>query len=538
MTIGATILAACNTPSQSQSGSQASGEPRKGGILRVAWLGNPPKVMHPYPEPQYNGESLGDVAALFTAGLLSFDWEKLDYWVDPGDAMAAALPTVSPDGKTFTFTLRDNLKWSDGQPITSADFQFAWDNASKEENNYVGLDDLERIESYRTPDPKTIVVTLKEPLARFIAIATASAIGPIPKHVWQGKSWLDPVANSEILKPTVVAGPYIPKEASAERVTMVRNPTFWGKQPLLDEVHFITASPQTVLNLVKTNAADWAKNFPPAQYSDAKRTSSINVVEWQAVTGQYRNVEFNMRRPLFADKKMREALTHALNRKDFIQFEDDLAAEQFSVITQGNTKWVNNNVEKYPYDLDKAKQLLREAGFTLDGAVLKDRSGQPVHIEIIFPTTSQPRTKMAAYIQQQWKSLGIDTAVNGLEFNTFVERTQNRQFDVSMGTWSAVLDPDDAKTWIHSTGPQNNTGYANPRVDELFQQGMVEQDDTKRKQMYDEIQRLLADDLPAFYTVTLKQFTAFDKKVGGVKPSKGGNLMTTNNNIASWYVAQ
>ena len=134
--------------------------------------------------------------------------------------------TVSPDGKTFTFTLKDGLTWSDGQPVTVDDFSFAYENAVKDENNFVGLDDVQRIDTFETPDPKTIVVTLKELLARDIAISVASGIGPVPKHVWQGKSWNDPTLNPEILKPTVVLGPFTVRDwNAAEGATFNESPT-------------------------------------------------------------------------------------------------------------------------------------------------------------------------------------------------------------------------------------------------------------------------------------------------------------------------
>src|SRR5581483_6234138 len=208
------LLASCTSaasPTQNPGGAS-----RKGGVLRVATLGGAPKVLHPYPEPQYNTTPLADALTLMESGLIDLNYDTLDYWVNPDYCLAKDMPVISPDGRTFTFTLRDDIKWSDGQPITSADFQFAWDNASKPENDFVGLDDLERIASFTTPDPKTIVVTLKEPLARFLAMGIAAGIGPVPKHVWEGKPWLDPNGNPEILKPTVVSGPFIPKEISAE----------------------------------------------------------------------------------------------------------------------------------------------------------------------------------------------------------------------------------------------------------------------------------------------------------------------------------
>jgi peptide/nickel transport system substrate-binding protein len=100
-----------------------------------------------------------------------------------------------------------------------------------------------------------------------------------------------------------------------------------------------------------------------------------------------------------------------------------------------------------------------------------------------------------------------------------------------------VLDPDDAKTWVMTGSPQNNTGYSNRRVDELIDLGKTEQNDRRRKEIYDEMQRIVADDLPAFYTVTLKQFTAFDKKVAGVKASKATSLWA-NNQLMNWQIAQ
>src|SRR5207248_2765768 len=157
---------------------------------------------------------------------------------------------ISNNGRTFRFTLRDDLKWSDGRPITSADFQFAWDNASNPDNDWVGLDDVERVESFRTPDAKTIEVTLKETLARFLAYGTAAMISPIPRHVWEGKPWYDADRNPEVLKPSVVSGPYMPDEISAERHSYKRNPNWWGKAPNIEQIVFVPASPTTTLELL------------------------------------------------------------------------------------------------------------------------------------------------------------------------------------------------------------------------------------------------------------------------------------------------
>ncbi len=537
-----TMLAtACSAGSTGPSGGQggSSETPRRGGTLYVSTLGGAPKVLHPYPEPQNLTTPLSDAGALMWAGLIDIDYNTLDWVADPTRSMATELPRVSADARTYTFVLRDDIKWSDNRPITVDDFLFAFENASKPENNYVGLDDLERIQTFRALDSRTLEVTLKEPLARFLALSTVS-IGPVPKHVWEGKPWLDPVGNPEILKPTVVNGAYLPKEIGAERHSYTRNPNYWGKQPNIDEVVFVAATPTTTLELLKTQQVQWAQNFPPSQYAEAKRLRGINVVEWSGATGSYRLIEFNLRRPFLSDKRVREALVRAINRADVIQFEDDLAVPQYGFYTQGNTKWVNNNLERYDYNPERSRQLLQEAGYRLDGNVLRDASGQQVRLDISWPTTSQPRGKMATYVQQQWRQLGIEASVTGLEFNAFVDKYQrNKDFDVVMGSFTAGLDPDGVKTQIKTDGTQNATGYSNPRVDQLLEQGAVEQDEGRRKQIYDEIQRIVTDDLPTFYLITLKNFTAFDQKVKGVAPLKGGDVLTQNNmQVLDWYIAE
>ena len=543
----AVVLGGC-TPSAPQSpGAQAPGAqsqaapPRRGGVLRSAELGGAPPLLHPYPEPQQYSQTWIDAATLMWTGLIDLDYETLDYTIDPRTSMATQLPTITNDGRTYTFTLRDDIKWSDGQPVTSADFQFAWDNASREENNWIGLTGtVGRIESFRTPDPRTVVVTLKEPLARFLAMGVAAGIGPIPRHVWEGKPWLDPQANPEVRKPSVVSGPYLPNELSPERSSFTRNPNWWGPSPNLDEIVFISASnPTATLELLRTRQVEWAHDFPPSQYEDAKRMPNVNVFEWDPATGSYRVMDFNLNRPPLSDKRVREALARAVNRADLVQFDDDLAVPQYGIFT-ANSRWRNDAVERYDFDMTRSRRLLEEAGFRLEAGLLRDPSGQPVRLEIIYPTTSAPRGKIATYLQQQWRELGIEVAVTALEFNTFTDREQRQKdFDIAMGTFGSTLDPDSARTMFRTGGAQNAVGYSNPRVDQLLDQGALEQDERRRKEIYDEMQRILLDELPVMPLTTLKRFTAFDRSVAGVSPRKGNDIFRDNNNqFMEWYVTQ
>jgi peptide/nickel transport system substrate-binding protein len=534
MTIPTVVSAPGPSPTLAQTGGA---EPRRGGILRVAMLGNIPRALHPYPEPRLNTSSLSDALALMTSGLLDFDWETLDYTVHPDTSMAASLPTVSPNGRTYTFTLRNDIQWSDGHPITSADFVFAWENASKEENDFVGLDDLKRIDSYQAPDPRTIVVTLKEPLARYLGVSTASTIFPVPQHVWKERPWADPTSNPEIVTPTVVSGPFLPNEVSVNRLVFVRNEAFWGKKPLLAEVHFIPTSPSLALDLLRNREVEWLQTIPPFDISRTNPFEYATVLTWVPVNAVFRDIEFNLRRPILADKRVREALARSVDRAELADFESTVP--QYSVVPSTNTRWFADGVERYDYDPDKARSLLRDADFIRDEhEMLQDAVGGPVRLEVITPATSAPRLRMAEYLSQQWARLGIDVSVARIEFSTFVERTYTGSFDIALGTWSSGLDPDGLKTWFSSDGPQNITGYLNPRVDELLARGRVEQDEAARRAIYDELQRIVIDDLPIYPVTTAMAGTAFDKRVQGVSISRSGDLMTSNNmQILSWYVA-
>jgi len=543
LTLLTLLLAACTGPSQNTTGQPAGATQapaaREGGTLRVA-SGGLPKVFHPYPEAQIYTTSHSDAWNLMGAGLISLDYNTLDFSVDPRTDMATELPRITNDGKTFTFTLRDGLKWSDGRPITVDDFTFGFENGSKEENDCICLDDIQHIVSFRTPDARTIEVTLDQKYARFLAYSFASGVSPVPKHVWEGKPWLDPGGNPELLKPTVVAGPYVPKEIGAEQHAYVRNTNWWGKKPVFDEIDLINTSPQTMVDSLRTRRVDWIEGLTNNQYRDAKALSNANVVEWTGATGSYRVVNFNLQRPVLSDKRVREALVRSINRLDLVQFEDGLAEPQYGLYPQNNTKWANNNVEKYDFDLSKARQLLQDAGYRLDGQTLRNASGQPVSLEILWPTSSPPRGREAQYLQQQWKQLGIDATVTALEFNAFVDREQRQKdFDVSMGSWAATLDADGVREQVRTKGAQNTPGYSNPRVDELLNAGQIEQDDAKRKQIYDEVQQIVVNDIPSFSTLTLRTFSVFDKNVQGVSPTKGGDIFRENNSqYLDWALAQ
>jgi peptide/nickel transport system substrate-binding protein len=157
----------------------------------------------------------------------------------------------------------------------------------------------------------------------------------------------------------------------------------------------------------------------------------------------------------------------------------------------------------------------------------------------LFPVSSNPRQKIATYMQQQYRQLGIELEVRGLDPNAYFEEVQKTNYDISLGSWGGgSIDPDlSSKEQYISKGQQNRTGFRNERIDQLFQQGAVEQDEARRKQIYDEIQKIVNDELPAMFLHSVLSFSPMSNRVTGVQPTRLESL-NVNDAITRWALAE
>ena len=501
----------------------------KGGTLTSAALTDL-KSYHPF--------QTTDTASSGAQGLIYGGASLTEYDPDTlqlvGDA--AQKIEVSEDKKTVTFTLRDGLKWSDGSAITTDDYIWTYQQVSNPENKYPYLENLDPIASYTARDPKTIVVTLKE--ARITAIEDADAVTPLPKAVWSRYPWGDPVANPEINKPTVGSGPWKLQEWKKDQsATYTANENYWRGRPYLDTyVVRQYGNEQTAYQALKAGEID-VYSPPAASVKEAEGLPNLTVYKWYNVPGQWQYLGYNLRRPALKDPLVRKAINYAIDRQGIIDaVAYGLGKPIYSAYTQDDPIY-NPNVEKYDFDPKKSADLFKQAGYTLQNKKLV-KDGQPLKFRLLFgPGTNKVREGIATVVQQQLADLGAEVEVVPLEFQAYLDTIKKEPFDYDLFVlgWSATTNPYYSyQIWSEKSIPQLNSGaYVNKEVDQLFQSAVTEFDEAKRKQIYFRIQELITNDAPYAFIYNNQSYTAVNKRIGGVRPTRRG---VGYNSFADWFI--
>ncbi len=501
----------------------------KGGTLTSAAVGDI-KSYHPF-QTTDTASSGAQTLVYGAASLTTYDPDSLQLV-----GYAAEKIVVEADQKTVTFVLRDGMKWSDGSPITTEDYVWTYQQASKPENKYPYIENFEPIASYTAKDARTIVVTLKE--ARITSVEDADAVTPLPKAVWSKYPWGDPVANPEINKPTVVSGYWKLREWNKDQVaTYTANENCWRGRPNIDTYTVRQyGNEQTAYQALKSNEID-LYGPPAANVKEAEGLSNLSVYKWYNVPGQWQYLGFNLRRPALKDPLVRKAICYAVDRQGIIDaVAFGLGKPIYSAFTQDDPIY-NPNVEKYEFNVQKAADLFKQAGYALQNKKLV-KGGQTLKFKLLFgPGTSKVREGIATVVQQQLIDLGAEVEVVPLEFQAYLETIKTEPFDYDLFVlgWSATINPYYSyQIWSEKSIPSLNSGaYVNQEVDRLFQSAVTEFDEAKRKAIYFRIQELITNDAPYAFIYNNQSYVAVNKRIGGVRPTRRG---TAYNQFADWFI--
>ncbi|MBI1775410.1 MAG: ABC transporter substrate-binding protein [Proteobacteria bacterium] len=421
--------------------------------------------------------------------------------VTPGLASAY---TVSPDGKTFTLTLRPGLKFADGSPLTSADVKFSLDRARNPKNGVWSFT-LESIDSVEASSTETVVLKLKQPDPTLAAALATFNAAILPEKAFNAAPGATDADKAKVFaeKP-LGSGPFMLTEWQRNSfMVLKRNPNYWqngedGKPlPYLDEIRFETI-PDDATRILKLKAGevDGAEFIPYARAAELKSTPGINMELFPSTRVAY--LTMNVRPKLkdgtdnpLADTRVRQALNMAVDKDAIVKvvlFGNGKPTRSFM---SSSTPMVTGEAPVYPYNVAKAKELLKEAG--------KD-GGFDVSVMALAGNADDAANLQA--IQQMWAQVGVRLKIDLLDSATRTARYRAADFQMRTSAWTDdINDPSEIASYFayFPTIESLHGGYRDTRVDELFEKSQHEIDAAKRAAMYKEIQEIYAKAAPIVF---------------------------------------
>ncbi|CAH1692857.1 Peptide/nickel transport system substrate-binding protein [Hyphomicrobiales bacterium] len=460
-------------------------------------------------------------------GLVRYD-EKLD----PQPELATQW-SVSEDGLTYTFTLRPNVKWHDGQPFTAEDVKFSLERLKAAHPR--GRVTFSSVSAIETPDPQTVVVKLSRP-APFLLTALAASESPIvPAHIYKDVDASAPAPDRAIIG----TGPFIFKEwKRGNSVLLARNPNYWDQgKPYLDEILF-----RFVPDAAARAAAFEAKEIDiggdgviaAAEIARIKQVPHLLIDEKRSTyEGTHRMLIFNFDTPVLQDRKVRQALSHAIDRKavnNLIWFGQ--AVDSPTPISPSLAKFHNPNIKGYAFDPALANKLLDEAGYP------KKNDGYRFKLRISANNSIDPR--ISFLFQQQLKAVGVDSEIQRGDRAAYLKRIYtDRDFDLTTEALANAFDPTIGVQRVYWSKafkvgvPFANPGhYSNPEVDTLLEAAAVELNADKRRELFLKFQEVVHNDAASVDLVDPPSATVVNRRVKNY--FVGGNGLS--HNFASTYI--
>ncbi|MDP9017204.1 MAG: ABC transporter substrate-binding protein [Candidatus Eremiobacteraeota bacterium] len=531
------LLAGCTKAGTqtAEGGSRNSGT--QPGTVRVG-IQSEPKNLNPI---LASNTTDGMVAAFMFDFLVTADAKG-----NPQPDLANPVPTlenggISKDGLTVTYHLVKNVKWHDGVPFSSKDVKFSWQAVMNPKNNTTSRNGYDKVASVDTPDANTVVFHLKQKYAPIVNTLFAESDNPIwvvPEHIL---SKYPDINNLPYNSEPVGTGPFkIAKWERGDNITMVRNDDYFLGKPKLDKVVIkVIPDENTTINELKTHDIDWMFEASPNTCDQLKNVKEINIPA-STVDG-YEGVLLNISHPFLTDKKVRQAIAYAINKKELV---DKLTCGTQKIATEDHPDfmWAHNpNVTQYPYNVQKARQLLQEAGFTAGPNGIMQKGGQPLSLLGVTNNSNTTRRKLAVLVQEELKLAGIDMQIKTYTGSQLFAPAgeggilQLGKYDLSFSGWYAGIDPDDSSQFFCKMVPPggyNYTRYCNQAMEAAQNDALTHYDVPSRTAAYHKVEGLLADDLPQIFFWWVHQAQPINSDLKGFDP----NPVTESWNAYTWSI--
>jgi len=440
---------------------------------------------------------------------------------------------VSPDGLVITFHLRQGVTWHDGKPFTAADVLYTYQVTTDPKTPTAYAGDFLKIKKAEALDDYTFRVTYDKPFAPAL-ISWASAI--LPRHLLAGKD----ITKSPLTRHPIGTGPYKFKEwVAGQKIVLVSNENYFNGRPYIDG-RITRIIPDTATMFLELRAQNIGMmGLTPLQYTRQTDNNLFkeNFNKYRYLAFAYTYLGYNLKNPLFSDKRVRQAISYAIKKDEIVSGVLLGLGKPATGPYKPGTWAYNDKVKIYNYEPAKARDLLREAGWAdANGDGVLEKDGKPFEFEILTNQGNETRQKCAEIIQRQLKEVGITAKIRIIEWSAFVtDFITKRRFDAVILGWTIPLDPDAYDVWHSSkTRPEelNFVSYKNKEVDEMLEKGRSTFDQARRKKYYDRFQEILAEDQPYTFLYVPDELIMITNRVRGIKPAPLG----ISYNFDKWYV--
>ena len=466
------LLAACSASDGSPPGSSSTGTPKKGGTLQYARTTGPTSL-----DP--HGTILaGDVYTLNQI------FEPLYVTAVDGSLRPhlATGHTVSADGRTYTFTIRPNVTFSDGSPLTAADVVYSLKRAQSGKGPLSFLDGV--ISSVTAAGDSSVVVELTQAWSPFLSDVSAFSNSIVPNNL-RGKP-----ADEFFAKP-VGTGPFtLESWVKGGTVTLAANPRYWNTaRPYLDKVVFTVVEDENqLIQQLQAGQVDVIDNVPPANVSSLSSAAGVSVVkssQWSVDL-----LLLNAQSKPFADLHVRRAVARAVDRAQIVKATTFGTAEVARSFFPSSLQYYDAATKVLDYDLSAARSELAQSAYP-----------NGFSAQLLVPSSNQAWNQAAQIIQASLKQVGVTVSINSIEEAAYKAAFQKFDFDMFIDiAINDISDPDEMASFEldETNGGSNSywTHYSDPATTALVRQAETEQDSAKRQGLYSQIQQKVADNVP------------------------------------------
>jgi len=514
-------------PTPAVATQATAGQPVTGGVLTIGYDAEPDSLN------AYTTRLFASTESGIHEGLIVTN-DKMEYVPNH----AEAVPTLENGGVQLnpmrvTYELRPDLKWSDGQPLTSEDVKFTWQaivNPNFKRGGFNFGEGYDLIEKVDTPDPRTAILTFKGNYAAYNGMFRAL----LPKHVLDGKD----INTDPFNRVPVSNGPMRVKEwISGQYSQMERNPFYRvAGRPYLDglTMKFLTAT-NTRINQLQTGEVQYINQVPWDRMEEIAQFPGVAIQS--LVVNSWEHLDFNFRNPTLQDLAVRQAFAMGIDKKSIAE-----KVLQGKVPVADNVvtplSWAHNpNVTKWEYNVEKARQTLENAGWKAGSGGVREKGGQRLSFDCVTYAGDALRERVQQVIQAQMREVGIELRIQNYPPNTFFEQVNDGKFDIKIHRWISSAEPGFASFFASDRMPPrglNNVFWDNAEISKVFDEADREVDQNKRKELLFRAQDILARELPTiplFYRPNVIATTAKLKNVR-MNPTNDGDMWA----VADWYL--